>query len=110
MTGKDSDKDGTNAGHQDQGQDHDPVADLAYEPSVNQTGHHPMPASPDDDKDQAAVRENEEHSRRAHGHARSVRREAEHGKSGSASQAVPDRRHDSGKDRPGTDRDQDGRQ
>ena len=38
MTGKDSDKDGTNAGHQNQGQDHDPVADLAYEPSVNQTG------------------------------------------------------------------------
>ena len=109
MTGKDSDKDGTNAGHQDQGRDHDPVADLAYEPSVNQTGDHPMPASPDDGKGQAAVRESEERWRRSHGHARSVRREVEHGKSGSASQAVPDQRLDSGRDRPGTDRDQDGR-
>jgi hypothetical protein len=111
MTGKDSDKHGTNAGDQDQdqGQDHDPVADLAYEPSVNQTGNHPMPASPDDDKDQAAVRESEEHWRRSHGQARSVRREAEHGKSGSASQAMPAQRPAPGRDRPATDRDQDGR-
>ena len=109
MTGTDCGKDGTNAGHQNQRQDHHPVADLAYQPSVNQTGHHPMPASPDEDKGQAAVRENEEHSRRAHGHARSVRREAEHGKPGSASQAVPDQRRDSGTNRPATGRDQDGR-
>jgi hypothetical protein len=109
MTGKDSDKDGANAGHQDQGQGHDPVADLAYEPSVNQTGDHPMPASPDDDKGQAAVRESEEHWRRSHGHAGSVRNDAEHGQSGSASQAGPTQRRAPRKDRPVTDRDHDGR-
>jgi hypothetical protein len=108
MTGADRDKDGRKPDHEDQdGQDL--VADLAYEPSVNQTGHHPVPASPDEDKGQAAVRESEEHWRRSHGHARSVRREAEHGKSGSASQAVPDPRRDSGRDRRPADRDQDGR-
>jgi hypothetical protein len=66
MTGKDSDKDGRKRpDHQDE----DAVADLAYEPSVNQTAHHPMPASRDDDTGQAAVRENEEHWRRSHGRA-----------------------------------------
>jgi len=108
MTGKDSDKDGRKPDHGNQ-DGHDPVADLAYQPSVNQTGHHPTPASADEDKGQAAVRQSEEHWRRSHGHARSVRRAAEHGKSGSASQAMPDQPRDSGRDRPAADRDQDGR-
>ncbi|HEV8219546.1 MAG TPA: hypothetical protein VGQ05_04695 [Streptosporangiaceae bacterium] len=106
MTGKDSDKDGRKRpDHQDE----DAVADLAYEPSVNQTAHHPMPASRDDDTGQAAVRENEEHWRRSHGRARSVRNDAERGKAGSASQAVPARRRAPRKDRPASDRDQEDR-
>ena len=108
MTGKYSDKDGRKPDHEDQ-EGHDPVADLAYEPSVNQTGQHPMPASTDEDKGQAAVRESEEHWRRSHGHARTVRREAEHGKSGSASQAVPDQRRAPRKSRAAADRDQEDR-
>ena len=106
MTAKDSDKDGRKRpDHQDE----DAVADLAYEPSVNQTAHHPMPASRDDDTGQAAVRENEEHWRRSHGHTRSVRHDAGHGKSGSASQAVPAQRRAPRKDRPAPDRDQEDR-
>ena len=106
MTAKDRDKDRRKRpDHQVE----DPVADLAYEPSVNQTAHHPMPASRDEETGQAAVRENEEHWRRSHGHARSVRNEAGHGKSGSASQAVPALRGTARRDRPAPGRDQDGR-
>ena len=48
MTGKSSDKDARKRpDHKDE--DEDAAADLAYEPSVNQTAHHPMPASRDDD-------------------------------------------------------------
>jgi hypothetical protein len=105
MTGQDGDKDGRKAqdgkgsrerpAHQDQAKsqdrdrDHDPLEGMAYEPAVNQIAHEPMPASRDDDADHLAVRESEEHWRRMHSPARSVRRDAEHGKSGSASQAVP---------------------
>jgi hypothetical protein len=39
---------------------------MAYEPAVNQTAHQPMPASDQDDNDQASVRQNEEHWRRSH--------------------------------------------
>jgi len=102
MTGKDSDKDARDSEHQD----HDPVADLAYEPSVNQTGDQPMPASRDEDSGQAAVRENEEHWRQSHGHAQSVQHEAGRGKAGSASQAVPGKRRAPRAGRPATDRDQ----
>lgn len=106
MNGKDSDKDGRKRpDHQDE----DPAAGLAYEPSVNQTGDQPMPASREEDTGQAAVRENEEHWRRAHGHAQSVRNEAEHGKSGSASQAVPAQRRAVRRDRRAPGRDQDDR-
>jgi len=106
MTGKDSDKDGRKRpDHQDE----DPVADRAYEPSVNQTGDQPMPASREEDTGQAAVRENEEHWRRSHGHAQSVRNEAEHGTSGSASQAVPAQRRAVRRDRRAPGRDQDDR-
>jgi hypothetical protein len=105
VTGEDSDKDGRKRpDHQD-----DPVADLAYEPSVNQTGDHPLPASPDEDKGQAAVRESEEHWRRSHGPAQSVRHEAGRGKSGSASQGVPAQRRAPRADRPATGRDRDDR-
>jgi hypothetical protein len=103
MTGKDSGKDGRKRPDR---QDEDAVADLAYEPSVNQTAHHPMPASRDDDTGQAAVRENEEHWRRSHGRGQSVRNEAEHGKPGSASQAVPAQRRAARRDRPASDREQ----
>ena len=106
MTGKNSDKD---ARKRPDHKDEDVAADLAYEPSVNQTADHPMPASRDDDTGQAAVRENEEHWRRSHGHARSVRNEAEHGKSGSASQAVPAQRPAPRKNRPAPGRDQEDR-
>ena len=106
MTGKNSDKDARKRPDQN---DEDAVADLAYEPSVNQTAHHPMPASRDDDTGQAAVRENEEQWRRSHGRARSVRNEAEHGKSGSASQAGPAQRRAPRKDRPAPGRDQEDR-
>lgn len=44
-----------------------------YEPSVNQRRHEPMPASPQDDKRQEAVQQNEAY---AHGHAG---RESRHG-------------------------------
>ena len=106
MTAKDHDKDGRKRpDHQDEGA----AAGLAYEPSVNQTAHHPMPASRDDDTGQAAVRENEEHWRRSDGHARSVRHDAEHGKSGSASQAAPAKRRAPRTDRPAPGRDQEDR-
>ncbi len=75
-----------------QDRDHDPLEGMAYEPAVNQIAHEPMPASRHDDADHLAVRESEEHWRRMHTPARSVRRDAEHGKSGSASQAVPPQR------------------
>jgi hypothetical protein len=103
MTGKDSGKDARKPHHEDQ-DGHDPVADLAYQPSVNQTGDHPLPASADEDKGQAAVRESEEHWRRSHGRAGSVRNDAEHGKPGSAGQAGPAQRRASRSDRPAPDR------
>jgi hypothetical protein len=103
MTGKNSGKDGRKRPDH---QDGDAVADLAYEPSVNQTAHHPMPASRDDDTGQAAVRQNEEHWRRSHGHARSVRNDSGRGKAGSASQAGPAQRRAPRADRPASGRDQ----
>jgi hypothetical protein len=37
----------------------DPLAGAFYEPNVNQRRHEPMPASPDDEREQEAVRQNE---------------------------------------------------
>ena len=51
---------------------HEALEGMEYQPTVNQTGHHPMPASHNDDKDQAAVRQHEEDRRRSHGTARSA--------------------------------------
>lgn len=86
MAGKDSGKDGRKPADQDQDQGRDrdrgpgPAGDMAYEPSVNQTAHQPMPASHHDDAGQAAVRQSEEHWRRSHGGTPPARDEAGRGK------------------------------
>jgi hypothetical protein len=86
MTSKDTGKDSR------EDEEHEGLEGLGYQPSANQTADHPMPASHDDDNDQASVRQNEEHWRRSHASSPPGSDEAAGSEPGPASDAGPGKR------------------